>query len=736
MVPADNTGGVFELLHPRMQRWVHAQGWQDLREAQRLTAGPVMAGRDVVVAAPTAAGKTEAVFLPMMSVLLSDTDQTSDTEPDTGLDVLCVSPLKALINDQHQRLEDLCGAAGVAVHRWHGDVPAAAKRGLLKHPSGVLLITPESLEALMVTRGPQLPALVAGLRFVVIDELHSFIGTPRGAQTMSLLRRVEFAVGRRVCRLGLSATLGDTALASRFLRPQNPDAVTVVVTSEDGSRLRMQMRGYVNSDPDHAQRGEGPGGDAGVVAHLFEQLRGEDNLVFANSRSLVEAYADALARRSEKLRVPCEFWPHHGSLSKERREHAEDQLRDTALPATAVCTSTLEMGIDIGSVASIAQIGPPSTVAGLRQRLGRSGRRGAPAALRVYTVESALDAQSEPLQRLRVETVQAAAMLRLLLTGWLETPSDPGFNYSTLIQQLLSLIAQHGGATPAALYEAIRGPGPFSHIDTGRFVALLKAMKTSELIEQAPDGYLLHGDEGEQSVNRHTFYASFRTPQEWRLIAGGEDLGTIPIEHPINEAMLMIFAGRRWRVTAADQSTHTVHLAPASAGAVPRFGGTAALVSDRVRQEMRTVYTSNEMPAWLDNGAKQLISEAREAFTALGLSDGPVASAGNEIWVFPWRGDKALCSAALALSGAGVEASVDGPALRIADRSDARTACRQLLAGPPPDPLILAASIENTETDKWDWALSDELARESAAVRMIDVEGAWQILTAAKDSLR
>ena len=581
-----------------MQRWIYDQGWTSLHDAQESAIGPILDGdRDVIIAAATAAGKTEAAFLPILSNLAGSTDRSACADRDPwaaydpwtepaagtsgGVQALYLSPLKALINDQYQRLEQICERVDIPVHRWHGDVPVSAKERLVSDPSGVLLITPESLEATFVNRGPIAPRVFAGLRYMVIDELHSFLATQRGVQLQSLMNRVELAIRRRPPRIGLSATLGDMRQAAAFLRPDDPEQVLIVESKSDGRGLMLQLRGYVATPPPTPPAGaeqagrettveETAGGDEAarraIAEHLFRHLRGQDNLVFANTRNNVEIYADLLARRSARARVPNEFCPHHGNLSKNMRETVEAQLKDRTRPATAVCTSTLELGIDIGSVSSIAQIGPPPSVTSLRQRLGRSGRRDDPAVLRLYVSEKHLDERAGPVDELRCAVVQATAMVRLMLDRWLEAPDDPGFNYSTLIQQIMSTIAQHGGATAAELYGALCGPGPFHLVDQARFVRLLRAMAAHDLLLQASDGLLLHGVVGERQVNHYSFYTAFHTPGEWRLEVGGKTLGTVPISQPLYEGVLLIFAGKRWKVTGIDTSARVVDLEPSSGG--------------------------------------------------------------------------------------------------------------------------------------------------------------------------
>ena len=301
----------FASLHPLVQKWIWSQQWSGLREVQERAVAPILAGdRDVIIAASTASGKTEAAFLPICSALLEDETEAG------GVRALYISPLKALINDQYGRLDDLCEHTDLAVHRWHGDVPGARKHMVLKHPSGILLITPESLEALFVLHGEKIQHLFGGLRYVVVDEVHTFIGTERGAQLRSLLYRLELSVRHKAARIGLSATLGDMGAACDWLRPAGGDDVVLIDSKGDGNELKLQVRGYVSAAhkgmPARGASGVERDADGDLIAiadHLFSVHRGRDGLVFANSRSAVEQITDSLSRRCERDRVPNEFVP-------------------------------------------------------------------------------------------------------------------------------------------------------------------------------------------------------------------------------------------------------------------------------------------------------------------------------------------------------------------------------------------------------------------------------------------
>lgn len=729
----------FAMLHPKIQRWVYSQGWRTLHDAQEQAIAPILAGdRDVVVCAPTAAGKTEAAFLPVVSAVAAARDDAAAAGGGAaaGVEVLCVSPLKALINDQFARLDELCEHVEVPVWRWHGDVASGVKHKLLSAPSGLLVITPESLEAIFVTRSGAVPGLFAALRYVVIDEMHVFMGTPRGAQVQSLLDRVERRIRRRVPRVALSATLADPQAARAFLRASDPGR-GVAVEAGGGSELRMQMRGYV-SDPDRDPDAVLDTGEAAAAGHIFDCLGGGDHLVFANTRLKVEAYADHLSELSKAAGRPNRFHPHHGNLSRDMRDSVEQRLKDPSTPTVAVCTSTLELGIDIGTARSVAQVGCPPSVAALRQRLGRSGRRDDPSVLRIYITEPGLHAESGLGDRLRWNVVQAAAMVELMLAGWLEAPDDPGFNYSTLIQQTLSTIAEHNGAGAAQLHQALCGPGPFARVDADRYARLLRAMASHDLITQTGDGQLIAGVAGEQRISHYTFYAAFDTPDEWKVVAANKTLGTVPVSQTIQPGGLIVFAGRRWQIVAVDEPGRSIEVRPAHGGRPPPFAGSeGAWVQDRVRRQMRSVYTSSGIGAWADPATVELLAEGRGEYRRSRLADTTVAFDGSDIVIVPFAGDRVLFTAAAALARLGLEACVEGPTVRIVDAGvdDCRDALDHLAGQEPPDGTDLAASMANRSIDKWDWVLDDTLSCESVACRRLDPPAAWTVLRQAATDL-
>ena len=639
-----------ERLDERIQRWVWQKGWTGLRDAQE-EAIPVLlqAEQDVIIAAATASGKTEAAFLPILSKLLSSGEEMGVA--------LYISPLKALINDQWGRLDQLCEELNIPVVPWHGDIAATRKRSFMKRPQGVLLITPESLEAQFVLRGHELKRYFGELQYIVVDELHAFIGSDRGKQLQSLMRRIECVIDRRVPRVGLSATLGDPTLAAMFLRPEGPLA-TIIQSKSAAQELLVQLRGYLIEpvhetdvevrEPHPNAQGMKPEETADAKAydsmadHLFKALHGSNNLLFPNSRNRVEYFSDLLRRRCEREGIPNEFWPHHGSLSREIREDTEAALKAGNRPATAICTTTLELGIDIGAVKSVAQIGPPPSVAALRQRLGRSGRRpGEPAVLRAYVVENSLTAESPLSDRLRESLVQSAACIRLLLGNWFEPPREGGLHLSTFVQQVLSMIAERGGVTALEISRTLVAHGPFAEIRPSDLSSLLRELGRREMLVQESSGALLLGAVGERIVGHYDFYAAFASRDEWQIVHDGRALGSLPIDSPVFEGLCIIFGGRRWKILSVCIEPAVLTVAPDPTGRPPIFESGRPMAHERTRQEMRQILEDDTDLGFLDTGAQELLSEAREFYRDARLGDRMVLKDGEALLILPWSGDLA-----------------------------------------------------------------------------------------------
>lgn len=706
----------FEKLARPIQKWIRAQGWSELRHIQSQAIHAITASEaDLIVAATTAGGKTEAAFLPLISQVLDDPTQVG------GFDLLYIGPLKALITDQAGRLEDICREVELPVVPWHGDVSASVKSRALKAPRGILLITPESLEALFVRRGLEITRLFAATRAIIIDELHTVLDSERGVQMRSLLTRMELAVGRQIRRVGLSATLGDMQLARAYLRPDDPAGVDLLEAKGGDAELMLQLRGYISGDDE-----ETPSATHRIAEHLFKNLRGTDNLVFAGSRQSVEIYADHLRALCEDERLPQEFYPHHASLSRDHRDFVERRLKDGSKPTSAICTSTLELGIDIGDVTCVAQIGAPFSVAALRQRLGRSGRRpGQPAVLRQYAVEARLTPESNYVDRLRLAMVRSVAMIDLLLEGWCEPPRPQALHLSTLVHQILSVIAERGGATAGRLYRVLCQVGPFKKVETPVFMDVLRALGNPEpgLIEQSDDGLLLLGRVGEKLVEHYSFYAVFNTPEEYRLISGGKELGTLPIVNVMAPGMMLIFSGRRWVIQEVDDRDKVIMVTPSKGGTPPVFGGDPGDIHDRVIERMFEVLEGDDAPIYMDRTAGDLLGEARRHYARLGFSTSPIVPLGGNSFVLATRvGTVKTATLALALRAMGFEVETHDGFLTIRakdDGPDLISSLGEIAAG---EKLSLFNDQTNLIFEKFHTYLSRPLLELDALSGKVDVD--------------
>lgn len=713
----------FELLHQGVQRWIWKQGWHTLRPIQEQAVRPILEGtHDVMLAAPTAGGKTEAAFLPIVSCL------ASANEPRL---CVCISPLKALINDQYDRLRELGVAAGVPVHRWHGDVRQQPKDAFIQEPQGLLLITPESIEAFLVRRGSQAARLLGRLNYIVVDELHAFVGSDRGKQLQSLMHRLDLLNRNRTPRVALSATFGDMQLAAEFLRPGHSSATIRIEGQDGGQELRLMLRGYrvppPTTDLNHDETSSGSAHD--IARHLFKVLRGQDNLVFANSRQRVESFADILRRLSEQAAVPNEFLPHHGNLAKALREDAEKQLKSQARPVTLVATTTLEMGIDVGSVQSIAQVGCPPSVSAMRQRLGRSGRQdNAPAILRIYTTEHDGLQRPAPHDLLRAQTTQAIAMVQLMLDGWLEPPQT-GLHLSTLVQQLLSLVAQHGGVRAAEAWSVLCGKHLFMLNSPAQFATLLRGLGAKDLISQTSDGLLVLGIRGEELVDHYDFYAAFFSPAEFQILFEGTILGALPLTWATYPGGHLIFAGQRWEVLAVDDQAKTIQVKRSPGGQPPCFDGGGLLVHDEVRRQMRRVYCQEALPGFANAEAQALLKEGRRYFHASGLERRTLIGDSNTCHLFPWVGDRTMNTLCALFNTAGLAAMNEGIGLRFAaTTANVKRAAQELLAIGPPQAESLATTVQNKHIGKYDHLLPEELLNANYASTHFDVDSAIAVL--------
>lgn len=594
-------------LSPGVQAWVQSKGWPSLRPIQSQCVTPILGRRnDVLITAPTASGKTEAAFLPVISWL------EQHNRKGQGYGALCLSPLKALINDQTDRLSQICAHTGADVIAWHGDADAAKKKASWDNPGGITIMTPESLEALFACRSVQLRQRFRSLGYIVIDEYHAFFDSERGIQLISLLSRIEHAIGRIVPRIAISATVGDPANALEFLRPGNKP-LKGLHCSAKGTPPPLQLK--IKSFPPLEGTEMPP---MMPVAHdLFNRLRGTRNIIFAGSKRYVEELTQHLNRLTVAANAPRQFYPHHGSLSKETRDETERVLKDDSKVATAIATSTLEMGIDINNIESVAQVGAPSNVAAIKQRLGRSGRRAGKAAILRILIPPKFP-PVELCERLHLDAVQAAAMILLLLEGWVEPVGKSKWHLSTLIQQILGIASSTRQCSASLCDQLLRERGPWPHLHESIIPMVIQSLVAKELLQDVPEtqDQVQLTEKGRKLASGFNFFTAFDIPKAYRLVVGKTNIGTLPATYPIKQHQVIIFGGTSWTVTRVDTIAPALHLEEARGvmGKAPSFGGAASFVHERVRHKMLDLLTGQTEPKHCDQFTLEMLANAREVF--------------------------------------------------------------------------------------------------------------------------
>ena len=377
---------VFSKFPSFIKEYIYSRGWCELRDIQ-LSAAKVIFETDsnLLLSSSTASGKTEAAFFPIIA------DIVDSCEAQNSISVLYIAPLKSLINDQFSRLEELLDASGIPLTHWHGDVSQSHKSKLLKDPRGILQITPESLESMLMRRANDIPRLFGSLRYVVIDEIHAMLGEDRGNQVLCQLARISRLIGYSPRRVGLSATIGDIEAAAKWLGAGSGRDTAAPIPPKEKLHWRLGLEHFYIQDPNEIQtpapslstapqedRGSRAKLDAGYE-FLYDSVYGKKALIFSNSREETE-YVTATLRQIAKARANEDiFLIHHGNLSAALREEAEVKMKDESVVRAVTCaTVTMELGIDIGRLERVCQVGSPTTVSGFLQRLGRSGRRGTP----------------------------------------------------------------------------------------------------------------------------------------------------------------------------------------------------------------------------------------------------------------------------------------------------------------------------------------------------------------------
>ena len=748
---------VFSRYSPLIQHYIYENGWTSLRGIQA-AAGDAIFNTDanVLLSASTASGKTEAAFFPIITLM--------QEQPPASVGCLYIAPLKALINDQFVRLNDICDESGIAVWHWHGDVAQSQKKKLLKHPSGILQITPESLEAMLLHRHSEIPHLFGDLRFIVIDEIHSFLRGDRGGQTLCLIERLCRIANVNPRRIGLSATIGEPDMVARYLSAGTGRGTVIPRVEAAKAKWRLSMEHFFTIQPDHTvqARKEGrkelpdpqsTGPDDPLrmadpaLRYIFDNTRGHKCLVFSNSREECEAVTSTLRQYCEARHEPDRFLIHHGNLSTSYRESAEEIIKRDDSLVTVCTTSTLELGIDIGRLERAFQIDAPYTVSSFLQRMGRTGRRNAPSEMWFVIREDPAEARALLPETIPWKLLQGIALVQLYLEEkWVEPPRTGRLPYSLLYHQTMATLASGGEMTPAELASHVLTLSYFRNITQDDFRVLLRHLLKTDHIERTERGGLIVGIAGEREVNNFKFYAVFQENEEYTVRCESQELGTIVKPPPVNDKIAI--AGRVWVVEEVDIKRHVVYCHPVK-GIIPAyFGDEPGDIHTHILERMRRLLLEgfvdgDKTPeqrvaryAYLLPHARLRLAQAQDAALHSGLGEKWIISLGGNMYaLFPWLGSYAFLALERFLRlKCGPQVGMKGfdsnrpywMQFTLQTSLDRLLEVMRAEISKPIDSMTLLYPKEKPVFDKYDDRLPVELTRKGFAYGVLDIEGMRQ----------
>lgn len=748
---------VFSRYSPLIQHYIYENGWTSLRGIQA-AAGDAIFNTDanVLLSASTASGKTEAAFFPIITLM--------QEQPPASVGCLYIAPLKALINDQFVRLNDICDESGIAVWHWHGDVAQSQKKKLLKHPSGILQITPESLEAMLLHRHSEIPHLFGDLRFIVIDEIHSFLRGDRGGQTLCLIERLCRIANVNPRRIGLSATIGEPDMVARYLSAGTGRGTVIPRVEAAKAKWRLSMEHFFTIQPDHTvqarnenrkelpdPQSDGPDDPLRMadpaLRYIFDNTRGHKCLVFSNSREECEAVTSTLRQYCEARHEPDRFLIHHGNLSTSYRESAEEIIKRDDSLVTVCTTSTLELGIDIGRLERAFQIDAPYTVSSFLQRMGRTGRRNAPSEMWFVIREDPAEARALLPETIPWKLLQGIALVQLYLEEkWVEPPRTGRLPYSLLYHQTMATLASGGEMTPAELASHVLTLSYFRNITQDDFRVLLRHLLKTDHIERTERSGLIVGIAGEREVNNFKFYAVFQENEEYTVRCESQELGTIVKPPPVNDKIAI--AGRVWVVEEVDIKRHVVYCHPVK-GIIPAyFGDEPGDIHTHILERMRRLLLEgfvdgDKTPeqrvaryAYLLPHARLRLAQAQDAALHSGLGVKWIISLGGNMYaLFPWLGSYAFLALERFLRlKCGPQVGMKGfdsnrpywMQFTLQTSLDRLLEVMRVEISKPIDPMTLLYPKEKPVFDKYDDRLPVELTRKGFAYGVLDIEGMRQ----------
>lgn len=729
----------FDRYAPFVQEYIYQNHWENLRSIQVAAADAIFnTDENVLLTASTASGKTEAAFFPIITLFSEDMP--------SSVGCIYIGPLKALINDQFSRLNDLCAEADIPVWHWHGDVAQSHKAKLMRHPSGILQITPESLEALLLHKHAAIAKLFGDLRFMVIDEVHSLLRGDRGGQTLCLIERLSRIAGVNPRRIGLSATIGDPEGTGEFLSLGTGRKTIIPKIDAKGSKWRLSMEHFYVKDAQAAEDKQIPGAlpvleektddapanaDPGI-GYIFEHTRGKKCLVFVNSREECEMVTTTLRHYCELNHEPDRFLVHHGNLSASYRETAEGIMKDDSQYMTTVTTATLELGIDIGRLERAFQIDAPWTVSSFLQRMGRTGRRELPPEMWFVIREDEPEVRAMLPTTIPWKLLQGIALVQLYLEErWVEPPRLDRLPFSLLYHQTMSTLASCGELSPRALADRVLRLHYFHRITQEDYRVLLRHLIATDHIQQTEQGGLIVGLAGERVINSFKFYGVFQESEEYTVRSESQELGTVVSPPPVGEKLAI--AGHVWQVLDVDHKRRLIYCQQVKGSVPAYFGQCPGDLHTKILTRMRRVLQEDRQYPYLMKNAVARLEQARFTAAHSGAAEKPLINLGGNMWcLLPWVGTytfltmerflKIKCADRLGLRNLD---SARPFFIQFTMKADESAFFRVLAEEirKPIGPMELVYPKELPLFDKYDEYLPEELVKKGFALGVLDVDG-------------
>lgn len=550
--------GSYNLLRREIREYIYDEGWEALRKIQEASIKRVNdTENNLILAAPTASGKTEAAFLPAINAI---------ENWDSGLKIMYISPLIALINDQFKRIHDLCDYMNIPVTSWHGEASKSKKNKLLKRPQGILLITPESMEAMLSLKSGEAKSLFNGTEWIIVDEIHSFLENNRGIQLKSLMERTKLYMTKEPRFIGMSATLNreDYKIVKNFFI-SNRD--TDVLLDSSKNPLEVTKSYYKSNIKKESIE---------ALNEIYDYSQRESMLIFPNARSEVERLSVSLSRLAQKMGSNTRYFAHHSAVSKDTRLTAENFAKNSKEELFSICcTSTLELGIDIGSVDSIVQYNAPHSVASLGQRLGRSGRRERKNVLHfIATDEWSL--------------LQGLAALSLYEEGIIDRIDPIIKPYDVLAHQIISILLENTGIPFENLKALNKKFNSWQDIEDNEYLELLEYLIQKEYIEILEDEAIT-GIESEKLLRGREFFAHFETENNFSVYNSQKKIGEIPLSPSVQIGINIFLSAQIWKITDIELKGKKIYVDKAIDGNPPMFFGDGGNITNEIRNRMKTI---------------------------------------------------------------------------------------------------------------------------------------------------